>query len=68
MSRHDEIFKGRRTTEKEVAEAFGDCHRKFNIERERFENSIVQLLEDVEENSNPALSNRTVLTSIILKF
>lgn len=42
--------------------------RKFNIERERFENSIMQLLDDLEDTSNDTQPNRTVLTSIILKF
>jgi len=51
-----------------VQEAFTNYNRKFNIERERLENSIIELLEDVEENSNSEHSNRIGLSSTIQKF
>ena len=51
-----------------MQEAFTNYNRKFNIERERLENSIIELLEDVEENSNSEHSNRIGLSSTIQKF
>lgn len=68
FSQQEEIYKGSQATEQDVQEAFTNYNRKFNIERERLENSIIELLEDVEENSNSEHSNRIGLSSTIQKF
>lgn len=57
--------------EDDVRKQFKFFNRMINVERERFENQIVELLGDVEDNENPDVTNKlghNGATSIIQKL
>lgn len=58
-------------SEETVKEQLKLVQRRFNIEREKFEHDIIQLLEAIEMNKKPDETNkllRSGMTSIIQKF
>jgi hypothetical protein len=58
-------------TDESVKEQLSLFHRRFNIEREKFENDIMDMLDRVELNKYPEDTNKIAksgMTSIIQKF
>jgi gas vesicle protein len=45
-------------TDQDVKEQLSHFSKRFNIEREKFENEIMEMLEDITDNTNPEETNK----------